>query len=111
MAYGEFPFDSPPRPNRALRLIFSYKGSKATLESRQEIAMTVPPSDRTYEYEQQSGFWFELRDAQDRVLYRRVMRNPMEEELEAPSGDPSRPFTRVRPAGSSRDLCRPCAFP
>ncbi len=97
MAHGDYPFEAPQRPNRALRLIFSYKGSKPTLESRQEIEMTVPPSDRTYEYEQQSGFWVELRDLDDRVIYRRVMRNPMETEREAPSGDPKRPFTRVSP--------------
>ena len=97
MAYDEFPFETPLRPNRALRLIFSYKGAKPTLVSRQELEMIVPPSDRTSEYEQHSGFWVEVRDAEERVIYRRVMRNPMEEEREAPSGDPKRPFTRVRP--------------
>ena len=57
--------------------------------------MIVPPSHPTYDSAQQSGFWFELRDAENRVLYRRTMHDPIQTEMEAPSGDPKRPFTRA----------------
>jgi len=94
MAYVDSP-DAPQRPSRAVRLIFSYKGSKTKLESKHAIEMIALPSDSTEDYKDRSGFWVELRDKQDQVIYRRIVRNPIEEELEAPSGDPTRPFTRV----------------
>lgn len=95
MAYPDANTDTPQGPRRALRLIFTYKGAKAKLESQQSVEMIVPPSLATYEDAPQSGFWFELRDAEDRVLYRRAMHDPIPAEMEAPSGDPARPFTRV----------------
>jgi hypothetical protein len=58
--------------------------------------MIPPPSDRVDEYEGQSGFWCELRDADSRVIYRRVIHNPIRLDIEAPSGDPKRPFTHVK---------------
>jgi hypothetical protein len=58
--------------------------------------MLTPPSDLTDGYQGQSGFWFELRDANDRVLYRRILHNPIRSHIEAPSGDPARPFMQVR---------------
>jgi len=87
--------ESPKGPGRALRLIFSYKGTKAKLESQHAVEMIVPPSQPTDEDVPQSGFWFEVRNAQERVLYRRSLHDPMQSALEAPSGDPKRPFTRV----------------
>ena len=96
MPYPDPRFDAPQRPNRALRLIFSYNGGQTKLESQHEVEMMALPSDPTGAYEGHSGFWVELRDAEERVVYRRITRNPIEEEHEAPSGDPSRPFTRVR---------------
>jgi hypothetical protein len=57
--------------------------------------MTTPGSDAVHDYRGQTGSWFELRDADERVLYRRVIHNPLRFDREAPSGDPGRPFTRV----------------
>jgi hypothetical protein len=56
--------------------------------------MRLPPSE-VYDYERHSGAWFELRDAEGRVLYRRVTPIPIAQDLEAPSGDSKRPFTHV----------------
>ena len=53
------------------------------------------PSDPIDPYTGRSGFWVELRDDRERVVYRRIIRSPIANEQEAPSGDPSRPFTRV----------------
>jgi hypothetical protein len=86
----------PPRgqPNRAIRVTLSYKGRQVRLIDIKDVQMLAPPSDPVYEYEGQSGFWYELRDADDRTLYRRVIGNPIAFEIEALSGDPERPFTR-----------------
>ena len=95
MAYSDSPYDPPQLPARALRLTFSYKGSRTKLESKHEIEIIALPSDTTEESKDRSGFWVELRDKEERVVYRRIMRNPIQYEIEAPSGDPSRPFTRI----------------
>jgi hypothetical protein len=90
-----------PQPDesslRTLRVTFSYEGNQVRMVSRQAVDMRPEPSDPVYDYRGQSGAWFEVRDATGRVLYRRVIRNPMPVDMEAPSGDPERPFTRVRP--------------
>ncbi len=83
------------QPQGALRLMLSYGGLEIRQDSQRLVQMIAPPSDRLDEYENESGFWIELHDEQDRVLYRRVMRNPMELEREVPSGDPQHPFTHV----------------
>ncbi len=88
---------SAGQPRRsALRLMLEYRGAEFRLTSRQEVEMVTPPSDPTDEYEGQSGAWLELRDARERVIYRRIIRNPLGSNVEAPSGDPKRPFTNVR---------------
>lgn len=84
------------RRNQALRLSFEYRGDQVRLVSRQRVEMRAPASDRTDEYEGHSGFWVEVRDVENRVIYRRVMHNPIRFEHEAPSGDPEKPFTHVK---------------
>ena len=87
--------ESTQASGRTLRLTFEYKGTDVRLIARQSVDMMAPPSDRLDEYADHAGFWVELRDGNDRVLYRRVTQNPIALDREAPSGDPQRPFTRV----------------
>ena len=82
--------------NRAMRLIFTYHSMQPQLISQQQIEMMAPPSDSIDEFEGHSGFWVELRDAEENLLYRQIMHNPIQLEYEAPSGDPERPFTHVK---------------
>lgn len=82
--------------NRALRLIFNYQGTQVQLTSQQQVEMMAPPSDPIDEFEGRSGFWVELRDAEENLLYRQVMHNPIQLDHEAPSGDPEHPFTHVK---------------
>jgi len=90
------PNSSYQQRDRSLRLIFNYQGTQIQLASQQRVEMTAPPSDPMDEYEGQSGFWIDVRDSEDSVLYRQIMHNPIQLELEAPSGDPERPFTQVK---------------
>lgn len=89
--------DGTGEPRRAIRLTIAQKGSELRVLSSQAVRMRVPPSDPTYGQNQHAGFWFELRDPDRECVYRRVMPHPLVGELEAPSGDPERPFTRVPP--------------
>jgi len=100
---GQTGFQPVGGPSRTLRLTFEYEGTTVRLLSRQAVEMLAPPSDRTDEYANHAGFWVEVRDAEDRVLYRRILHHPIQWTREAPSGDPQRPFTRV-PNDSKRGV-------
>jgi hypothetical protein len=82
------------KPNRTLRLTFSYQGNQVQLISRQSVEMISPPSEPIVGEEEQAGFWYELRDAQDLILYRRAINNPIEFAVEVRTDDPERPLAR-----------------
>jgi hypothetical protein len=77
------------KTTKAVRLVFSYDGDNVTPVSQQSVEMTLPPSDPVEGAEGQKGFWYELRDAQDRTLYRKVMHHPMRDDVEVFSNDPA----------------------
>ncbi len=77
----------------ALRLVFEYEGSVVRFLSRQRVEMVVPPGDPAQAQKGEGGFWYELRDANDRTLYRRVAANPIRMVAEVRSDNPEEPFT------------------
>lgn len=89
-------------PTRAIRLTLVQDGNNLKVVSRQSVRMRLPESDPTYGFEGRSGFWVELRSAAQECVYRRSMPNPLEDDIEAPSGDPERPFTRARAPATER---------
>ncbi len=82
--------------SRTLRLTFSYEGHNVRLVSRQSVEMIPPSSDPITLEEERSGFWYELQDKQGRVLYRRVVHNPIRFEAEVFSHHPEVPLTRTK---------------
>src|SRR5271166_4139570 len=76
------------QPARAIRLVFSFDGGQVSLLSQQSVEMVLPSSDPVEGTEDRTGFWYELRDAQDRPVYRKVIHNPMREDVEVFSDDP-----------------------
>jgi hypothetical protein len=83
-----------PGPVKAVRLLLSFEGEGVNLLSQQSVEMTLPPSEQDGGAEGQRGFWYELRDEQNRPLYRRVMHNPMREDVEVFSDDPKQSVSR-----------------
>lgn len=81
--------------NHALRITLAYDGHEVRAVDVRELDMLAPPSDAIYDHEPASGFWCELRDDAGNLRYRRVMHDPMGFSVEAPSGEPGRPFSRV----------------
>jgi hypothetical protein len=79
---------------KAVRLTFSYQGEKVKLISQQPVEMTVPPSDSLEGYEQNKGFWAELKSDKDKTLYRRVLHNPTRNDAEVFSDDPEQSISR-----------------
>jgi hypothetical protein len=70
-------------PSRAVRFLVRYEGGDVSVIDQQEFEMAVPPSDPLKGFEGESGFWIELRDGKDQVLYRRIHENPIQQEVEA----------------------------
>jgi hypothetical protein len=75
-------------------MIFAFEGEHVHLVSQQSVDMVLPPSDPIQGAQGHKGFWYELRDAQDRPLYRRVIHNPMQEDVEVFSDDPKKSIAR-----------------
>jgi hypothetical protein len=87
--------DSMPAPSRAVRLMFTYEGNDVRLVSQQTLDMIIPPTDALSGYEDEQGFWVEVRTARDEVLYRQVMRDPFRQDVEVFSPDPTQSIVRV----------------
>jgi hypothetical protein len=85
---------------RTLRLTFSSEGEQVRLVSRQSIDMIPPGSGTTPPQPGQTGYWCELRDDSDRVLYAIPLHNPLRSVVEAHSNDP-------RPAIHTREVAHP----
>ena len=79
---------------KAMRLTFSYQGDQVKLVSQQPVEMTVPPSDPLKGYEEHKGFWAEVKNAQDKTLFRRVLHNPTRNDAEVFSDDPEQSISR-----------------
>ena len=77
----------------AHRLVFSYGTGEVQLVSQQRVAAKTLPSDPVDRMEGRTGFWVEVRDSEERVLYRRVMPNPIASAVEVRSDDPERPLS------------------
>jgi hypothetical protein len=84
-----------PHPQGAIRLTFAYEGTEVRLLSRQTFTMVLPPTDPLDGLEGQSGFWYELRDAGGRPLYRRIVRNPIQHHIEVHEAESDFPSRRM----------------
>jgi hypothetical protein len=87
----------------SLRLIFEYRGTAVELRARERVEMISPPSDAFVRDDGESGFWYELRDADERPLYRQIMMDPLQPAMEVLLDDSGeRAFSwqpRARPEG------------
>jgi hypothetical protein len=88
------PVKAAAKSPKAVRLTFSYQGDQVKLLSQQPVEMTVPASDTLKGYEEQKGFWAELKSDKDKTLYRRVLHNPTRNDAEVFSDDPEQSISR-----------------
>jgi hypothetical protein len=87
---------------RTLRLYFEYEGPEVRLVSAEAVEMRPPPSDALESTEELAGFWYDLRDGDGRLLYRRVTHNPIRTSAEVLSDDEERPLARAELRGEVR---------
>ena len=79
---------------RTIRLVFEYEGRDVRLISSERVAMTPPPSHEIEAREGLTGFWYEVRDPNERPLYRRMTENPIRTSVEVLTEDRERPLAR-----------------
>lgn len=79
--------------NHAWRLTFGYDGDAYTLVSMRRLLKRVPAGPPVHAGAVRRAI--ELRDAEQKVLYRRDICALVADTVEYPTGDPSRPLSRV----------------
>jgi hypothetical protein len=84
--------DDPPGQDLAWRFSMTYDGAVLAMNDVTNTEMRVGPSDQTGDMSGVTGFWYELRDANEAVLFRRITSNPMSPYAEIPIAEGS--FTR-----------------
>jgi hypothetical protein len=84
---------------RSLRLTFRVADGEVRLVGYERLDMIPPPSiGERPEAGKHGGFWMELRDTSDRVLFHRVLDNPLGDSVEvhSPDGKIQRVFGAVK---------------
>lgn len=87
-----------------LRLTFAYDETSLQLIRSQRIEKVSPPTLTPPPQEGQPGYWFEVRDANERLLYHRVLHDPFQITLEVFSEPPQESITRVPNPNRSGEL-------
>lgn len=87
-----YAFEDSGMPRRSVRLTFRFEHGEIELLEREFLDRLGSPSDPLAGPEGESGFWVELRDADNRPVHRRVMCDPFEQyvEVHSPEGGISR---------------------
>lgn len=84
---------------KTLRLTFRAAGGEVRLVSHERLDMICPPSvGERPAAGKHGGFWLELRDAKERVLFHRLLDNPLADSVEvhSPDGKIRREFGEVK---------------
>ena len=102
-------YETPPR---AVRLICTADEQGVRVISRRRLESVVPPSEpigggHEENMQRRSGFWVELRDAEERPCYRRVVADPLPDEVEAPSAGGTFIRRKVSPGSTTFALLVP----
>ena len=79
----------------AWRLTFAYDGDRVELVSHQWIDMRAPAGLDAPADVDRPGFFVEMRDAADRVVYQAAMHPPIQRDIEVFSPDPAESIRRV----------------
>jgi hypothetical protein len=67
---------------KARRLTFSYKGTNIKIISQHKIEKVLPPSDYLDTKNNRSGFWYEITDDNQNILYQKSISNPIQTDIE-----------------------------
>jgi hypothetical protein len=80
---------------RLLRLIFSLQGGTIVVADQHVVEMVAPAGDPVVGFEGQTGFWYEVRNAAEQVLFRQVVHDPIPRSAEVFGKTPEEPLARL----------------
>jgi len=86
--------DEPPQ--RSVRLTFEARGDRLYLLSAQRIDAMAPPLGEPERAQPDEGYWLELRDTADAIVYRRPVFEPLQLDAGGFGDDPQQPLQRVK---------------
>lgn len=78
---------------KAIRLTFSYKGTAIKLVSQDKVEKILPPSTKI---SNRSGFWYEVADDKQNVLYQRIISSPIQTDVEVFSNESKESIMRQK---------------
>lgn len=87
-----------------LRITLGYDETALRLLRSQRIEKVAQPPFTPVPQEGDSGYWFEVRDANNKYLYHRVLNDPFEITVEVFSNDPTPSIQRVPNQNRSGEL-------
>lgn len=86
---------SAPQYTHSLRLTFAYSGDDVRLVGVRRVAMRAPGHIEPPPDTVRSGFWLEVRDEQDNLLYHRPLHDPVRADIEVFGETDDEPMIRV----------------
>lgn len=92
--------DDIPSGNRSLSLLFTYTGPTISLVDEQPVDAPWLASEDTGPLSGEPGFWYELRDTNDAVVWRHSAVHPLWFESEGPANEAGEMTWRPDPAPS-----------
>jgi hypothetical protein len=93
--------DHKPALN-SVRFICSLSGGKLQLIKKQRVAIISPPGEILPDKTQSSGSWIELRQSDGKTLYRQIINDPLDENVEVLTGNEDQPFTWKKTKGKEK---------
>lgn len=82
-------------PAAALRVTFAYRGNVIAVAGTRKVRMIVPRTAGAAPVKGQSGYWLEVRSVDGKLLFHRVLHNPLRADVEIFSQGEGQSITRV----------------
>jgi hypothetical protein len=92
--------DTAQSYTHTLRITFAHDGPNLEIDRVQRVAMRAPASQPA-PHENQAGFWLEVRDVKESLLYWRPIHDPMRQDIESYGDAPGAPLRR-QPASATK---------
>ncbi len=84
------------------RVTFAYDGDRVRVIGKQRVDTLSPPDDSDAIADAAAGYWVEVRTAEGESLHRQVLANPLNDQMEVYSPDPTQSLHRIeasKPSG------------
>lgn len=95
---------SKPQPKHTWRLTFTYEGDNVVLARARRVEMIAPPSVTPPPAADAGGFWLEVRDKNDKLIFHRPLHNPLRRHIEQFGAKPGDAMQRISPVAQKGEF-------